>query len=138
MRYKRDEAFRYEFGTPIPCEIKIIKINEQRVDSSEGDANIHDLSPSGLRIASDLDLLSDRNDVEIRIRFTLSDGPTELGNSEDSDSQDENIVTGKIIWQKPHFSGEQFYGVELYNDDQTKDQIIDQLKHFIQQEKSTN
>ncbi|MGO4888395.1 PilZ domain-containing protein [Anaerobacillus sp. MEB173] len=120
MRYKRAETFRYEFGRPLECEFKIIKINGGDKASNPGKAKLHDISPSGLKISTNLNLLCHKNEVELEVQFTLFSC---------------FVVRGKIVWQKLDRYGEYFYGVNLFIDDKGKDELINDLKNYIQKER---
>lgn len=113
MKFKRNEAFRYEFGVPVPLSFIIQKINGTEVRSSSGHAKLLDISPSGMKIESDL-VLPKKHDIELL--FTVRIGKTEIE------------VRGKVVWQKQF--GQLFqYGIFLL-DKETEDSIIDALKEL--------
>jgi len=113
MKYKRNEAFRYPFNTPLECRFNIYKVNQKEVFSRTGQALIHDLSPEGAKVSAELNLLSNENDIEIALFFTLH-----------SDYE----VRGKIVWQKTYSDHEYLYGLQLLNHKETRFKIIDELK----------
>ncbi|WP_106496745.1 PilZ domain-containing protein [Lentibacillus sp. Marseille-P4043] len=114
MRYKRDEAFRYEFGTPLEAFFTIEEVNGNSVESSEGEASIIDLSLNGMKLATTLEM-SNRNDIKVLIRFMLNDN--------------EYLVQGEIIWSKAHLD-EYNYGIQFALDEQVQDNLIDDLKEL--------
>lgn len=120
MRYKRQETFRYVFGTPIECEFTIINVNGKQVDSKPGKAKIYDLSPGGLKVSTQFNLLSQKNKLEVEIRFSL---------------MEENVVRGEIIWQDFSSENHYYYGVYLFIDEEKKSKLIKELKNYIQKEK---
>ena len=113
MKFKRNEAFRYDFGVPLPATFHISKINNKQIDSSNGEAKIHDISPGGLKMEASLNLPA-KQQVELTINVHVED--VEL------------TLVGVIMWQKHQFN-KYFYGIELITEDY-EDSIIDALKKY--------
>lgn len=123
MRYKREETFRYEFGRPIVGVFKIMNVNGENLISSPGNTKIHDISPGGLRISTELDLPIDKNKITVEVEFDLISS---------------NKVSGEIVWKKKSYNGEFFYGIELLITRDDKDHLINELKSFVQKERLGN
>ncbi len=88
MRFKRQEPFRYQFGQPIPCTFRITRIGEREVETDKGAAEIHDISPRGIRMETKLNLPIDsaKGEMEVELQFTIVDQPMN--------------VRGVVIWKK--------------------------------------
>jgi hypothetical protein len=114
VRYKRNETFRYEFGKPLTGHFKILRINGQPVESKLGKADIFDLSPEGLKVETELDLHENKA-VDIEVAFTI---------------MTEQKLTGEVVWQKRAYNGKYQYGIHLYNDAESKDKLINELKEY--------
>ncbi|HZG61791.1 MAG TPA: PilZ domain-containing protein [Anoxybacillus sp.] len=115
MRFKRQEAFRYEFGQPLPCTFRIAQIGEKKVEGDKGKAEIYDISPKGMKIATSLNIPLDKTSIIIEITFTLS----EL----------ELTFLGRLVWQKK-FANDYFYGVNLILSQDEGQRLIDELKKY--------
>jgi hypothetical protein len=115
VRFKRQEAFRYEFGQPLPCTFRIAQIGEKKVESDKGKAEIYDISPKGMKIATSLNIPLDKTSIIIEITFTLS----EL----------ELTFLGRLVWQKK-FANDYFYGVNLILSQDEGQRLIDELKKY--------
>lgn len=116
MRYKREEYFRYNFGEPIPALFKIEKIDGHSVESSYGEADIRDLSPGGLKIATMLKIHDiKRKDIQISARFKLND--------------EELTIQGIIVWSKDGVNTVE-YGIEFVPDQNVAESLIKQLKVY--------
>ena len=117
MRYKRNEAFRYEFGSPIAATFKIIEINGVPTETKEDQAKIKDISPHGLRLLSKLNIQLKRiNSVKAEIHIFL-------------DSTQPLIVNGSFVWQRPEAQGYS-YGIEIESTTEIERLIVQELKKF--------
>lgn len=121
MKYKRNEPFRYEFGMPVRVNFYISRINGKTTASSEGEGVVLDISPSGLRMQSSLDIPSNQ-EVELTMHMTI--GSREI------------VLIGNIVWQKKVYPTYQ-YGVEMISD-AFEEQIIFALKEFQKQHRSNS
>jgi hypothetical protein len=117
MRFKRQEPFRYQFGQPIPCTFRITRIGDREVKTDKGLAEIHDISPRGVRIETHLNIPVDpeRRPIEIEISFVLV--------------EEEIRVRGIFVWKKP-FAKEYQYGVNLTISEDQKEKLISEIKKF--------
>lgn len=121
MKYKREEYFRYTFGTPLPAQFKIEKVNSKLVESSRGVAEIIDLSPSGLKLSTKLKIDNfKRNEIQLTISFSLNDYNLS--------------VKGVIVWNKESHA-EVVYGIEFLPDQAIAEDLIKQLKVYSRERK---
>ncbi|WP_084040731.1 PilZ domain-containing protein [Gracilibacillus boraciitolerans] len=82
---------------------------------------MYDLSPGGLKIETEFDLQFQKNQIDIQISFELATS---------------HELNGTIVWQDKNYLSGYYYGVDLIITEEKSNQIIDELKSFIQQEKS--
>ncbi|WP_102273920.1 PilZ domain-containing protein [Cytobacillus massiliigabonensis] len=123
MRFKRDEGFRFSFGTPLPVFFTIDEMNGM-VGTSEGEAKLIDLSPNGMKLNIPFDILmSNREDVKITVRFKLS--------------QLEHCIKGKVMWKKNAINSF-FYGIHFLMDELEREEMIRDLKEFAKRQYSKN
>ncbi|TKC18469.1 PilZ domain-containing protein [Robertmurraya kyonggiensis] len=121
MPYRRDEPFRFTFGTPIEGTFKILRINKRASTSKEGTASIVDLSPNGVRFLSPLDLPINEKDLLMEVNFLLNE---------------KNIsIIAKPKWKKRISPYTFSYGLEGLDDDETKKVIVEELKEFARNQK---
>src|SRR5690625_4269969 len=112
MRYKRKEAFRYEFDKPLTALFEITDIDEKSVSTSQGEAEIIDLSPTGIKLQSKLNIPDiDLKSIRLSLTFELND--------------QQFIVNGLIVWKKDKGISVH-YGIDLDIDKSTKQELIDQ------------
>jgi hypothetical protein len=116
MRFKRQEAFRYEFGQPIPCSFRIVRIGEKEVESDKGKAEIYDISPKGMKIGTSLNIPLEKKVIILEVSFTLN--KTEL------------IFHGRLVWQR-RFANDYFYGVNLILSLSEETKLINELKQYV-------
>ncbi|WP_442599298.1 PilZ domain-containing protein [Neobacillus sp. D3-1R] len=115
MIYKREEPFRFHFQAPISASLKIFKINDHRKESSQGLAQVLDVSPNGLRIKTLYDLPVNEKKFLIEISFRINDKPIR--------------ILGNLVWKKQE--GSSFiYGLIGREDSETKNEVIEELKEF--------
>lgn len=123
MQYNRQESFRHTFEHPIPSMFRLIVdgISEEEVEfSKRGDCLIIDLSPSGLRMYSKLDIPKNPGQpIHLVIDVRLADKMLSL--------------VGEIAWKKASMDGRQ-YGIDLKTDEKIEYQIIYELKERSRQE----
>ncbi len=115
MRFKRQEPFRYQFGQPIPCKFRITRIGERQVETDKGAAEIHDISPRGIRMETSLNLPIDsaKGEIEVELQFTIVDQPMN--------------VRGVVIWKKTYVNEFQ-YGLSLEISKQEEMLLIGEIK----------
>lgn len=117
MQYNRKETFRHTFDDPIPATFRLMieGENETGVEiSKRGPCLIVDLSPSGLRMYSDLGIPKiPGKKLHLAIDVILNDEPLKL--------------VGEIVWKKAQADGNQ-YGIDLKTDEMIERNIIKELK----------
>ncbi len=115
MRYKREEAFRFQFQKPLQGSIKVIKENGANVDSISSPIDIIDVSPNGLKFISPLNLAVPENKYLLEITFNLENRYLH--------------ILGEPVWKKTN--GSDFtYGFNGLANDSTKQEIIETLKDY--------
>lgn len=113
MRYKRNEAFRYQLNDSLDA-VFTLKVDEDTL-SSKGHALIYNISPNGLRFRTEYDLPVDDTRILLQLQFTLNGS--------------EICMPGKITWKKKLAS--QFeYGYEGTGDNEAKQKIINGVKEL--------
>lgn len=118
MRYNRKEGFRFAFKKPLEAAFKIYELNGREVNSHPGKALMHDLSPSGTKMSSQLNLPVSNQDepVKIHLQFMLNEVVYEM--------------KAELVWKRA--SGDEFhYGVHFYASDDVKEDIVKQLKQYV-------
>ncbi|SET35590.1 PilZ domain-containing protein [Oceanobacillus limi] len=113
MRYKRDEAFRFEFGEPLLARFSMDELNGKRVTSSDGEAKIVDVSLKGLKLCTSLSIPVHGNDVKATISFSLNDNPYQ--------------VSGTFIWVEKKLN-EYYYGIQFELEEEIQDKLLNDLK----------
>lgn len=115
MIFRRQESFRYTFNKPIDCLFKIIKVDDLPINTDFGKGQIIDISPSGLKMMTLLNLTTSLKKIDVEVHFTIDNSPYE--------------VPGVIQWQKKEFSkGQYSYGIKLEINEETASKIVDGLK----------
>jgi hypothetical protein len=114
MRYRRGEAFRFEFGESLPIRFTIDELNGNAVKTSEGSANMLDLSLKGMKIVSPLSIPYKQGEkVKITIHFQLN--------------HNFYSIQGNIVWKKQRFS-DYFYGIHSIVNPSIQERILEDLK----------
>ncbi|MBS2968606.1 PilZ domain-containing protein [Metabacillus sp. KIGAM252] len=116
MRYNRSESFRFVFSDPIQATFSIVEKAGEEINTKPGDAVIMDISPSGLKLISHLELPMEEP-IILNIAFRIRDEELEL--------------KGEPMWKKPTGSGYQ-YGIRSLNDQILKNRIVKELKEYAQ------
>ncbi len=114
MKYKREETFRYEFTKEFKCLFKIISIDGVKHDSSTSEGLILDLSPSGVKLFSPLDIPSEKN-IIFQIEFILNKNTIKL--------------PALIIWKRDVGNGFH-YGLQHQGAEEDTRLLIDELKLY--------
>lgn len=114
MRYNRKEAFRYEFGKPVDCTVKVLV--DQNLHSDQfAEGLLHDISPRGLKFSCPLNLPLNKEKILVEVRFILNIEPI--------------ILKGELRWKKD-FGQNFYYGFELVGTEKDQDQLINELKVY--------
>jgi hypothetical protein len=115
MRFKRQEAFRYQFGQPLPCTFRIVRIGDKEIDSEKGTAEIHDISPRGMKIETAYNIPPHPKVIQTEFTFILND--VELS------------FLGTFVWQKK-FANDYYYGVQLSLSHEQEEILIREIKRY--------
>ncbi|MDE5413498.1 PilZ domain-containing protein [Alkalihalobacterium chitinilyticum] len=115
-RYKRNEAFRYDFGKPLGCEYRhITNVHDIETKSAPFQGEINNISPNGLQLnCSKEDAGNLKNGEQVEVTFTLS---TELF-----------VMVGEVVWEKKDVYGS-LYGIKFLTLGMEK-VIVDELKKY--------
>lgn len=116
MIYKRSEAFRYEFKEPIESEMCLVKMEDKEIDTNTGIIMIHDISPEGMKISSQLD-------IPLEPKFTLKITVNIIENL---------TILAKIAWKQQTPTG-YIYGLQLLDNEDEKKAIIENLKIYVKE-----
>lgn len=124
MLYKRDEAFRFTFGTPIEGTFKIARIDGKIATSSEGPALIIDLSPNGLKFSSPLNIPIEEKQFLFEVYFNINDYKT-------------LVLLAEPKWKKRISPSLFTYGLIGLDSEETKKEIITELKEYAKRLKQS-
>ncbi|GIO28690.1 PilZ domain-containing protein [Ornithinibacillus bavariensis] len=114
MRFKRDEAFRFEFGEPLPIIFQVDEINGKRMTLSDRKAKMLDLSLKGMKIVTSIPLPVDSHqEIKVTVHFLLNN--------------QNYTIQGRLVWKKQRFK-EYFYGLKFLVDPDLLDSILGDLK----------
>ncbi|KAF0995111.1 PilZ domain-containing protein [Geobacillus sp. TFV-3] len=114
MRFKRQEPFRYQFGRPLPAEL--------RITGGERSVYIHDLSPHGMKI-----------ETEGRLPFSAGGTPVDISFSLPAASF---TLRGQLVWERP-FVHAYYYGVRLHVTKQEEVHLIEAIKRHAVESRRT-
>ncbi|BAU29668.1 PilZ domain-containing protein [Aneurinibacillus soli] len=115
MQYKRQEGFRLAFPDGLAGTFRILRLEEKNVNSREGDALIHDISPKGAKFSTALDLPLYRGELEVSLHFTLYHEPFD--------------IRGILKWQQEKM-GRQVYGMTFLADSYRESELLSELKEY--------
>lgn len=123
MLYRRDESFRFTFDHPIEGTFKILRINGVAGISKEGPASIIDLSPNGVRFSSPLNLPISEKSLLFEVCFVINEKPLS--------------ILAEPRWKKRVSPTSFTYGLVDIDSDETKKEIIEELKVYSRNKKRT-
>ena len=113
MRYKREDSFRYAFDKPLEALFRIERVDGDEVTTSMGKAQIIDISPTGLKLNTDLEIpQTEQKDIELSISFTLNGESFE--------------VTGEVVWKKEAVGFD--YGIDLSISEEESESLVEAVK----------
>lgn len=115
MQYKRKEGFRLAFPDGLVGTFRILRLEEKNVNSREGEALIHDISPKGAKFSTALVLPLYRGELEVSLCFTLRHEPFD--------------IRGILKWQQEKM-GRQVYGMTFLADSYRESELLDELKEY--------
>ncbi|MTH53147.1 hypothetical protein GKZ89_06950 [Bacillus mangrovi] len=117
MRYNRSESFRFVFSDPIDASFSIAERGGKSVSTKQGKAVIADISPSGLKLMTHLELPMEEPLI-LSIFFKIRNEELE--------------IKGVPMWKKRVNSGFQ-YGIRSTEEDEIlRDRIVKELKDYAQ------
>ncbi|MNJ33484.1 PilZ domain-containing protein [Paenibacillus fonticola] len=114
MTTRRTEPFRYSMVTPLLCWIEIREINEVAVNSKLAEVELIDISKSGCRIQTRLDLRASTHQIAATVHVRLN--------------EDLHKFPGSIRWQKEHENAVFHYGLSLELTDEMKECLNIELR----------
>jgi hypothetical protein len=113
---RRKVPFRYRLLQPFICEFKIIRINNRVIAlDKNAQVSIADVSKSGCRVISDLDLNTHSNQVDVKISLDIVNDPQPIS------------IVGTVKWQS-NKSNVNYYGIKFEEGD--NDKVMTVLKSF--------
>lgn len=115
MRFKREEAFRFQFQKPLQASIKVMKENGAVVDSESSPIDILDISPNGIKFNSSINLAIPEKKYLLEITFELEHRFLH--------------ILGETVWKKTNGTGF-IYGFNGMDNKSTKEEIIEALKDY--------
>ncbi|MGD7043437.1 PilZ domain-containing protein [Jeotgalibacillus proteolyticus] len=122
MRYNRNEAFRFAFKEPLHARFSIYEVNGKAVETTEGGIQLLDISPSGTKAYSELNIpFKETNPVKIVMHFQLN--------------EESYHFKGKIVWKKVWSDGF-MYGVSFLINEDMQQEIVKQLKLYVKNVKN--
>lgn len=117
MKYRREDSFRYEFAEPLDGHFKLVKIEDNDVESSEGQLSILDISPGGMKIETTFELPDPKTiNIFLEIDFTLQ--------------ENELILRGEVVW-KTILSNSYEYGIDFTTPENERQQMLTDLKGYV-------
>lgn len=121
MKYKRESPFRYTFPKPLEALFIITAIDGKPVRTSQGKAELVDISTVGVRLRSELHIQNaNHKSTQLVISFKLNDQQLEF--------------SGEIVWEKQSVNTTD-YGVDIETDEADKQILIEQLKIYTKDNK---
>jgi hypothetical protein len=113
---RRKVPFRYRLLHPFACEFRIIRINNRVIGlNKNAKISIADVSKSGCKVISDLDLNTRSNHVEVKISLDINNDPQPVS------------IAGTVKWQSNE-SNLNYYGIKFEDND--NDKVMTILKSF--------
>lgn len=124
MKYNRLESFRHILQEPVKAEFRLcMDGKEQGKLSSKVDCLILEMSPSGLRLSTPLNLPAENYLIRMELMFVLFSKPIR--------------TIGEVKWKKTG-NGSYVYGIDLEEDEAVEEMIISELKARRRTEVMTN
>jgi hypothetical protein len=113
---RRKVPFRYRLLHSFECEFKITRINNRVIGlDKNAKVSIVDVSKSGCKVISDLDLNTHSNHIEVKISLDITNDPQPV------------TIAGTVKWQSNE-SKRNYYGIKF--EDSDKDKAMTILKSF--------
>jgi len=109
VKNNRKEPFRYMFSSRTECTFEITQINDNPVSAKPAEAAIIDISKSGCKLYSKLNLKAEENRIQLIIHLIV-------------DKQIKHFK-GTVRWQKQN-EHSYYYGVKLELIESERDDIL--------------
>ena len=117
----RKEPFRYLFTKPLSCLLELTEFNGNPVVSKPAEALLVNLSKSGCKITSNLNLHADTNQVVVKLHLPLTDSPIQC--------------PAVICWQRNADATRYEYGLRLQLPPAEKERILVDLRTLAAERK---
>lgn len=117
----RKEPFRYVFYQPLPCLLELKELNGTPVNSKPAEAELLNISKSGCKITSGLNLHADTNQVTVVLHLTLTETPIHC--------------PAEIRWQRSDSSLRFEYGLRLNLPPAEKESVLVGLRTLAAERK---
>jgi hypothetical protein len=110
---KRKEPFRYRFSSPTECTFEITRINETPVSAKPAEAAIIDISKSGCKLYTKLNLNAMANRIQLLVNLIIDGQPKKF--------------RGTVRWQM-QTEQSYYYGVQLELIEAEKDRMLLEIR----------
>lgn len=114
MLTRRKEPFRYSITPPMICWLEIKEIDQVPLKSKLAEVDLINISKSGCRIRTGLNLYASAHEIQANIHMKLS--------------EDLHIFNGQVRWQKEVEPAVFDYGISLQLDVSEKETINAELR----------
>lgn len=118
MKYRREEILRYEFTETVMCDFKIISSLSEESNFHEG--RVVDLSPSGLKLFSPLDIPTEKKTI-FYVEFTINVEPIKF--------------SAELIWKRNVGNGFH-YGLKQQGTTEDMQLLINELKLYAKNKRN--
>ncbi|MEF2967988.1 PilZ domain-containing protein [Paenibacillus sp. M1] len=114
MPTKRKDPFRYTLKQPLSCRIEIKTIDQKPVSSKPAEAELIDISKSGCRIRTNLNLQAENYRIEAAVHVQLNENML--------------VFPGEILWQQQLADSFFHYGMQLELNAEEKENLNAELR----------
>ncbi|WP_165971963.1 PilZ domain-containing protein [Paenibacillus piri] len=115
MKSKRKEPFRYMFSSKTACTFEMTHINGKAVSAKPAEAAIVDISKSGCKLYTNLNLNASDNRIQLIVNLAI-DGQIRQ-------------FPGSIRWQKQDGTS-YYYGIQLDWTEAEKEQMLLDIRNL--------
>ncbi|AWB45760.1 PilZ domain-containing protein [Paenibacillus sp. CAA11] len=114
MQTRRKEPFRYSMEEPLECWIEITSIGDIQVPGKLASVELMDISKTGCKIRTELDLHANDHRIKAVIHFQLE--------------EEMYKVPGEIRWQRQLEPPYEYYGILLSMSEDDKERFNVELR----------
>ncbi|MCH1642723.1 PilZ domain-containing protein [Paenibacillus timonensis] len=111
---RRAEPFRYSLNPPIAASLEILSIDGQALPCKPAQIDLIDISKSGCRVRTELDLYASSHAIRILLHVCLN--------------EEIRTLPGEIRWQKELEPPNHHYGLLLELNDEEKETLNIELR----------